>query len=232
MKKQNDIDYDWITSLAKNSASNDVNRIASKEDRKRKRQEKKNRRQILQQSILLSKPSKQQTSTAIPQVHEASSSSAASVMVEISTTRIRCLSKNLQIIRKEIHDNNNTREGSIANIAAATTATSTSIRRRRQKWKFFQPKKSNYSGIGVARNSMYIEFIDPSYYPKLEEEFNEHIVGFYGKQRTKAMKKQMNGNMLWKRLLDTKEKNNTLSKKRKLSPDERIKALLVNSRLM
>lgn len=41
MKKQNDIDYDWITSLAKNSASNDVNRIASKEDRKRKRQEKK-----------------------------------------------------------------------------------------------------------------------------------------------------------------------------------------------
>ena len=74
---------------------------------------------------------------------------------------------------------------------------------------------------------MFIEFIDPSYYAKLEEEFQEHIPGFFGKQRTKAMKRQTDGNMLWRRLANEKKK---MSKKSiGMSADERVKAMIDSS---
>jgi len=74
--------------------------------------------------------------------------------------------------------------------------------------------------------SMYIEFLDPSYYPKLEEEFREHIPGFFGKQRTKAMKRQTDGNMLWRRLADDKKKNSNNKKFKNMSTDERVLAMI------
>ena len=67
-----------------------------------------------------------------------------------------------------------------------------------------QPRKSSYGGIGFARDSYYISLDDPSFIAKLEEEFAEHIDGFFGKQRTKAMKKQLDKDMLWKRLMKEK----------------------------
>jgi len=105
-----------------------------------------------------------------------------------------------------------------------------------------QPRPSDYSGIGFARKSLYLPFQDPSHIPRLTQEFNEHIPGFYGRQRTKAMKKQLDGNMLWRTLVREKEqhaqeggatangtnqKKSILSKKlAKLSPDERVQAMI------
>ena len=80
------------------------------------------------------------------------------------------------------------------------------------------------SGIGLARESLYISFLDPSYFPKLEEEFREHIPGFFGKQRSKAMKRQLDGNMLWRQLA---EKKLPMGKKLKgMTPDERVQAMI------
>jgi hypothetical protein len=64
-----------------------------------------------------------------------------------------------------------------------------------------QPRSSDYSGIGLARTSLYVRFDDLSFFPKLKQEFAEHIPGFFGKQRSKAVKRQLDGNMLWRQLL-------------------------------
>lgn len=123
-------------------------------------------------------------------------------------------------------------------------ANNTSKRRRLQQANnmedWFQPRRSNYGGIGFARPSLIIELNDPSWQAKLEEEFLEHVPGFYGKQRTKAMKKQLDGQMLWRQLQQQKLKGPTtalLPKKpnqiaisgKKLSglnPDERVEAMI------
>mmetsp|Transcript_16796 Transcript_16796/g.26203 ORF Transcript_16796/g.26203 Transcript_16796/m.26203 type:complete len:264 (-) Transcript_16796:1329-2120(-) len=103
------------------------------------------------------------------------------------------------------------------------------LRARYQKMKItdsaIQPQKGSYGGIGLARSTYYLPFDDPSFRAKLEEEFFEHIDGFYGKQRTKAMKKQLDKDMLWKRLL--REKKGILDEKgMKLSSDLKVKAMI------
>lgn len=105
-----------------------------------------------------------------------------------------------------------------------------------------QPRKKDYGGLGLARNSLLISLRDVSFIPKLEQEFQEHVHGFFGKQRTKAMKKQLDGNMLWRRLQKQKDtggdckgkknKDNFANIKlngKKLSdmtPDERVEAMI------
>lgn len=74
--------------------------------------------------------------------------------------------------------------------------------------KILQPRPRDYGGLGLARPSLYLPLRDPSFVPKFEDEFAEHIPGFFGKQRTKAMKKQLDGNMLWRRMAKQK-KNGT-----------------------
>jgi hypothetical protein len=75
-------------------------------------------------------------------------------------------------------------------------------RPRRSQWdsESIQPRKRDYGGMGLARTSLFLPFNDPSYIPKLTQEFEEHVPGFFGRQRTKAMKKQLNQNMLWKQV--------------------------------
>lgn len=91
-----------------------------------------------------------------------------------------------------------------------------------------QPRNRDYGGIGLARPSMFLELDDPSFFPKLEVEFAEHIPGFFGKQRTKAMKKQQSGKMLWRQLADKKNSNKKLNGKKlaDMNPDERVEAML------
>ena len=106
-----------------------------------------------------------------------------------------------------------------------------------------QPRLSDYGGLGLARPSLLIDLRDVSFVPKLEQEFAEHIQGFFGKQRTKAMKRQLDGNMLWRRLADKDDSNGSKQKKgskkadwshvkyqgKKLSdmtPDERVEAMI------
>lgn len=104
-------------------------------------------------------------------------------------------------------------------------------RTRKKLWDphSIQPRHRDYSGIGLARPSLYLELTDPALIPKLEEEFAEHITGFYGKQRTKAVKKQQAGTMLWRQLVDKRNLQQTTIRGRKLSemsPDERVEAMI------
>lgn len=96
-----------------------------------------------------------------------------------------------------------------------------------------QPRTCDYGGIGLARPSLWIQLDDPSCTPRLEQEFQEHIPGFFGKHRTKAMKKQLDGKMLWRQLQNNKTgTNNALMKMvngKKLAdmtPDERFEAMI------
>ena len=107
-----------------------------------------------------------------------------------------------------------------------------------------QPRKKDYGGLGLARPSLLLELRDISFIPKLEQEFAEHVVGFFGKQRTKAMKKQLDGDMLWRQLANGKEgktgKNKGQKGKKKhdlnikvdgkklcdMDPDERVEAMI------
>jgi hypothetical protein len=100
---------------------------------------------------------------------------------------------------------------------------------------YAKPRKKDYGGLGLARPSLLIDLRDVSFIPKLEEEFAEHVAGFFGKQRTKAMKKQLDGNMLWRRLADKKggkQGNQNLNikvdgkKLKDMTPDERVEAMI------
>ena len=75
---------------------------------------------------------------------------------------------------------------------------------------------------------MFLSLDDPSFFPKLEMEFAEHIPGFFGKQRTKAMKKQQAGKMLWRQLADKKNGHQKVNGKKlsEMTPDERVEAML------
>mmetsp|Transcript_260 Transcript_260/g.423 ORF Transcript_260/g.423 Transcript_260/m.423 type:complete len:308 (-) Transcript_260:29-952(-) len=102
--------------------------------------------------------------------------------------------------------------------------------------KLIQPRKNDYGGLGLARPSLLIDLRDVSFVPKLEEEFSEHVPGFFGKQRTKAMKRQLDGNMLWRRLSSAKVngkyddtvKNVKVDGKKlsEMTPDERVEAMI------
>lgn len=91
-----------------------------------------------------------------------------------------------------------------------------------------QPRPSAYGGLGLARGSLYIGLRDPSFIPLLEEEFAEHIQGFFGKQRTKAMKKQLDGNMLWRQLADKRVHAKKVNGRKlgDMSPEERVDAMI------
>jgi hypothetical protein len=71
--------------------------------------------------------------------------------------------------------------------------------------KELQPRRRDYNGQGLVRPSLFLPLNDPSFVPKLELEFAEHIDGFYGKAKTKSAKKQSDENMLWRRCLKAKE---------------------------
>lgn len=112
-------------------------------------------------------------------------------------------------------------------------------KRRRQLNDCQQPRSSDYGGIGLARESLWIPLDDPSWQPRLEEEFAEHVPGFFGKQRTKAMKKQLDGKMLWRQLAAEKLGKGANAKQQPpgnckingkklsaMSPDERVEAMI------
>ena len=148
------------------------------------------------------------------------------------------LSNNLELCLKIIKEKRKSWQKSYTPVPVLSNNTS---KRRRQQLanqmeNWFQPRRSNYGGIGLARPSLFIALDDPSWQAKLEEEFLEHVPGFYGKQRTKAMKKQLDGQMLWRQLQKQKlakssPKNPNLmlqigKKFSNLNPNERVEALI------
>ena len=189
----------------------------------------------------------QATTTTRTRTPTGKSKSSSSILLELSKNRLQNLSQNLQNVYKDIVHNEKKEEhdkssssstsddkkirrtpyylpGDVNANAIRNSVSTAKMRKRKLNEDTIQPRSCDYSGIGMARNSMLIEFVDPSYYPKLEEEFHEHIPGFFGKQRTKAMKKQTDGNMLWRRMANSKQ---GMSKKLKgMSPDERVESMI------
>jgi len=123
---------------------------------------------------------------------------------------------------------------------ASTSTTARMQHTKKLRWddEHLQPRKRDYGGIGLARPTLWLPFDDPSFYPKLENEFKEHVPGFFGRGNTKAMKKQLNKNMLWKQLADQKKtkhakgggdfhrKKYNGKKLSDMSPDERVEAMI------
>jgi hypothetical protein len=87
-----------------------------------------------------------------------------------------------------------------------------------------QPRACDYGGLGLARPSLYIQLDDPAWKAVLEEEFQEHVPGFFGKQRSKVMKKQLDGNMLWRQMLQDKQQSK--GKKKTIPADERVESMI------
>ncbi|KAL3790689.1 hypothetical protein HJC23_009789 [Cyclotella cryptica] len=86
-----------------------------------------------------------------------------------------------------------------------------------------QPRIRDYNGQGLARPSMYLPFNDAAFVPKLEEEFAEHIPGFFGKAKKGAGKRQREEEdvMLWRKRLEEKRGNDGAGggKKKKRTTD-------------
>jgi hypothetical protein len=80
-----------------------------------------------------------------------------------------------------------------------------------------QPRIRDYNGQGLARPSLFLPLNDPSFIPRLEEEFAEHIPGFFGIAKKKAGKRQKaeEEGMLWRRCLEEKMKGDGGGGKRK-----------------
>lgn len=100
--------------------------------------------------------------------------------------------------------------------------------------KELQPRRRDYNGQGLVRPSLFLPLNDPSFVPKLEFEFAEHIDGFYGKAKTKSAKKQSDENMLWRRCLKAKEVEGDSSgssrkkkkKKRGVGGEDRVDSMI------
>lgn len=91
-----------------------------------------------------------------------------------------------------------------------------------------QPRPKDYGGLGLARPSLFLSYENPAFERLLEDEFQEHIDGFFGKQRTKAMKKQLDGKMLWRQMANVKRNNQKVDGKKlaDMTPDQRVEAML------
>jgi uncharacterized membrane protein len=66
-------------------------------------------------------------------------------------------------------------------------------------------RRTDYSGMGCARPSLLLSFSDASFMEQLEQEFAEHVPGFFKRRSSKADKKRRDGNMLWRQLQQEKQ---------------------------
>ena len=81
-----------------------------------------------------------------------------------------------------------------------TNTTNKAFRKFKMTETQLQPRKGDYNGQGLARDSLFIALNDPSFVPLFNEQFMEHVDGFFGKAKTKGMKKEANKNTLWKKM--------------------------------
>jgi hypothetical protein len=204
-RKQSAMD-DWASSLAKVSTSTETT-IMPKEARKEKRAVKKARRQQEQD---LKRPPKP---LEVPQ--------PVSNRPDPSKRRLKRLALILRSLKNEYPDDRRPFSPEARPIKKKRTLNDTTV----------QPRGKDYGGIGLARNSLFISFLDPSHVPKLEEEFEEHIPGFFGKTHTKAMKRQLDGNMLWRKMAEQK-KAKMPKRLANLSSDQRVQAMIDSGTIM
>jgi hypothetical protein len=224
----------WIANLAKQTMDPSAPQLASKAQRQEKRAVKKQRRFEQQQQ------QQQQQQRQPPQQGEIITKKN---ITKLGTTSIS--KKRLRVIAKETLQASKRQQKQPKYKRIPFQGFDESARRRKKgkKWddQTIQPRPNDYGGLGLALPSLFLSLEDPSFVPRLEEEFREHIDGFFGKQRTKAMKKQLDGQMLWRQLQRSKQqqqqqqqhasnRNASLTingtKLAAMTPDQRVEAML------
>lgn len=201
-------DSDWLSSLVKSSTHSNH---PSKAERIERRQAKKRRRQQTQEHLPDRKlqedlPVSERLSQCT-QMHAGRKLKALSKQIRACTSKYE--------IKKRFSYENIEKKGK-------------AVSWKRWKVDGIQPRKGDYGGLGIAKSSILIDLSDPSFIPKLREEFAEHVTGFFGKQRTKAMKKQLDGNMLWRQLAEKRIDRKVINGKKmsEMTPDQRVEAMI------
>ena len=224
---------DWALNLAKASTGSASSSIPSKKERMERRAAKQARR-----SAKLAKSSKGQEEYELRQGTETRQFRTEDNILKrnshesSSKRRLQDLSSILRSIHKAGIDSDTSKS---KRSRIPYTFGSCSVKKMKKAWeeRSIQPRKSDYGGIGLARPSLYIGFDDLSFFPKLRLEFQEHVPGFFGVQRTKSMKRQLDGDMLWRQLAQKKKQDVSINGKKlsKMSPDDRVMALIESGAL-
>jgi hypothetical protein len=213
-----EVDNNWLTSLIKQSGP--AADVPSKAERIEKRQAKKRRRD----ERLHSSQQPEATPALLQQRRFQTDERLKKDTIQSTSKKLKSLAKFMQtcVAKFEIKKRN--------------MYVSNEPKGKAVVWKKWtpdtvQPRKRDYGGLGIARPSMFLALSDPSFMPKLEQEFQEHIPGFFGKQRTKAMKKQLDGNMLWRQLAEKRHAKVNGRKLSEMTPDERVEAMIAAGHL-
>lgn len=140
----------------------------------------------------------------------------------------------LQNISKSLEDTNDgdsDGEGDGDTAANVLDASESEKKRAKKKRKltedadYLQPRPCDYNGQGTARPSIFLDFDAPDFAPRFEKQFAEHVDGFFGKVKTKSMKKQKK-----KEEADSTESAAYLMKskfvKGNMSADEKVEELI------
>ncbi|EJK55869.1 hypothetical protein THAOC_24341, partial [Thalassiosira oceanica] len=232
-------DSDWLLSLASKAVAADVGNSGtsprhptlSKAERIERRRRKKSEREQRRTQTLLKKrnvtrgvDADQATdnteSTEEPRSrkkHEGISRASKRTLRELATRLSEAHSSSEQATRNKTKKRKARDQGddcvTLKNgISAEPKGKATKQSTLRHDSKELQPRARDYNGQGLARPSIFLQLNDPSFLPKVELEFGEHIEGFFGRTKTRSSKKQETKGMLWKRCLDEKIKRNASTK--------------------
>ena len=228
---------DWALSLAKASMGTSAASMPSKKERKERRAAKQARRsaKLAQSQKIAEAQGPHESPTLLPPLRSDDNTNMRTRSNDETSSK-RSLKK-LASIMKSLRSvgSDATTIVKSKSLKKPYTFGACNVKKMRRSWDetSIQPRSSDYGGIGLARQSIYIGFDDLSFFPKLRLEFQEHIPGFFGRQRTKSMKRQLDGNMLWRQLEQKKKQDVSINGKKlsQMTPDERVMALIESGAL-
>lgn len=190
--------------------------VSNKAERIKKRQEKRNRREARKNIQVQSKSPSSDNALTLKNRNDVNNGRLHAEYFAQQRKRLLLFSEELESIVEQIqekysHSKKYTKlyvppDAKIKGKAVTLT------KNRKLTSESIQPRKNDYGGIGLARPSLLLPLDHPSFIPLLETEFKEHINGFYGRANTKSMKKQLDGNMLWRKLLKEKQERDSIHK--------------------
>ncbi|GKY97897.1 hypothetical protein MPSEU_000747700 [Mayamaea pseudoterrestris] len=225
---------DWLNALVKQTSSEDPeNNVSSKQERIDKRLAKKQRQQERRQATTAIHNTSTSAITEPAKTNSNKTKASKTQSFDSDPTRkglVRVAGKVHSAIVKSSEPQHAPSSTNMSRrprlYQPDTSATTTNFKKRQWEVSSIQPRRNDYGGIGLARDSLYLELSDPSFGAKLQQEFAEHVSGFFGKQRTKAMKKQLNSNMLWKQMATKKDLRIDGKRLGDMKPDDQVEALI------
>lgn len=209
---------DFVTALAQSAAAGVSESLPSKAERIAKRQAKRKRKQEEQQLQKHQKKRKEETKqhSATPRRSKHQERLLQQWRSDLAT-----------LVERHAHD---LRRAKILETSDRKPKNYPHTVHHKKMKPSLEPRKSDYGGLGLARPTLYLPFSDPSWLPRLEQAFAEHVPGWSGRPpMMQAMKKQRDANLLWRRL--QREKVSGKGRGR-LTPDERVEEMLQSGDLV